>query len=178
MKQYTVGLLNALMLSLAWSSAVAQPITYFFSGQITGERAQNSIFSGGIGDQFSGYFSYDPTAVAIQPGYYPLLQFSIDGKSLDFSNGTEIPFLPGIYVQPGGFSGLPSQIDIRGFYLPAAADGLNDNGSTSIVFSDFTGSVFTSSGLPTTLNLDSSDEPFIVGEIFGHHPYQPKIKVL
>ncbi len=120
MKRRLGGFLGGLMVVLAWSSPAIQPPAYYFSGQITGKRAHASVFNGDIGDQFSGYFSYDPAAAAIYPGFYPLPGFSIDGKCLNFVNGTDIPFLPGVVVQAPLRPGIGLEfLEIRGFDLAA-----------------------------------------------------------
>jgi hypothetical protein len=166
-KQRLTAVLSVLVLSLTWSSFADGPVTYFFSGQVTEQRTQNSVFTGGIGDSSSGYFTYDPTAAAISFGYYPLVDFRLDGKALNFANGTEIPFLPGVLVRDGP----ADMLEIRGFYLPAAAGDPTDNGSTSLVLTDFTGSVFVNNSLPATLSLASFNDARIVGPVFVSSPF-------
>lgn len=141
----------------------AEPLTFSFSGQITERRTEGSVFSGNIDEQFSGYFSYDPDAIAIDYGsYYPLLDFTVDGKSLNFATGSEIPYLPGVIVHDG----FDDFIEIRGFYLPAVGQS-GENGATSIYFADWTGSVFNDNSLPTTLSLSSFNDKRLIGPIFG-----------
>jgi hypothetical protein len=159
-----------LLFSLCVIRCAGQSVIYNFSGQITQERASASVFTGGIGDTFSGSFSYDPTASSISPQgwtyFYPLTAFSIDGHSLNVPNGTEIPYLPGVGVRPGmlGF------IEIRGFYLPASATDPTDNGSTSLMFVDASGLVITNPTLPSTLELSEFSSATITGPIFVSSP--------
>jgi len=160
------------VLGLLWAgSAPATPITFYFSGQITGERTQNSVFTGNVGDSFSGSFSYDTTAASTLPpsqfGFYPLISFNVDGHSLNFSNGVDLPDIPGVLVEDGGDPVIPDWIEIRGFYPAATASDPNDNGSVDIRLTDFTGVVFTSSSLPTSLSLDAFTHADVLGPFFG-----------
>ena len=155
----------------ACSSHSADSLTFLFSGDITQKRAQASAFSGALGGTFSGSFTYDPTATAIYFGYFPLLAFSIDGHSLNFSNGTGVPFLPGVIVQPPIIPGLAGSIEIRGFNLAAAAADPTDNGSTSLDFEDLSGLVVANQTLPTMLNLSSFSDAQVEGPIFGSSPF-------
>jgi hypothetical protein len=91
-KHLLLGLLNVILLAWgAWSSPAAEPLRFFFTGQITERRSLHSVFAGGVGDPFSGYFSFDSTAVDLDPGgsigYYPLPEFSVDGILPDFLRG-------------------------------------------------------------------------------------------
>jgi hypothetical protein len=156
-----------LALSLARDTP-AQTLMFDFAGQITQKRAQNSAFSNSVGGQFSGSFSYDAAAVNLEPpgdplGYYPLISFTLDGKSINVSNGAAIPFIPGLIVNPLPFG---MSIEIRGFDLPAAAGDPNDNGSTSVLFRGFTGFVLPSNAPPTAIDPGSFTNAEIIGPIF------------
>ena len=164
-KRYVVALVSALALMPCWTMLDAEPVIFFFSGQITERRAQNRVFTQPNTDQFYGYFSYDTAATAISFGYYPLLSFGIDGNSLNFSNGTGSPFIPGVIILGAGLPG-PAHIEIRGFYLPAAAADPADSGSTALVFTDFTGTVLTDYNLPTSLSLSSFGDAGLIGPDF------------
>jgi hypothetical protein len=161
---------GALLLVMTWSSPAMQPCTYYFSGQITSKRAQASVFTGGIGGQFSGYFSYDLAAVPISGSYYPLLDFSIDGQELNVPNGTDIPFLPGIVILAPSAPGGMGMLEIRGFDLSAAAADPTDNGSTSLGFLDLRGRVVTNNTPPASLDLASFTDVRVTGPSFVSSP--------
>jgi hypothetical protein len=174
MKPAALSLLGIVTLLQTGFSSTAAPLRFYFSGQITQTRPIDSVFTGGVGSSFSGYFSYDTAAADLDPpgpiGFYPLLEFSVDGKSLNVATGSSPPFIPGVIVQDGGLPGLPDMLDFRGFYLPALGDP-NDNASTDIVFTDFTGAVFHNGSLPTSLSLSSFTDARVVGPVFGSSPF-------
>ena len=175
-KRYVIALLSALALMPCWTRLSAEPVIFFFSGQITERRAQNSVFTQPNTDQFYGYFSYDTVATTDGFGHYPLISFSIDGNSLNFSSSPSPPGIPGITVRNGnGFPGSVDAIDIQGFYPPAAANP-NDGGYIDIRLIDSAGLVFTNNSLPTSLDLSSFDmanllsSPIVLGP---SPPYVP-----
>ena len=169
-KPHVIALLSALALLPGWTRLAAEPVRFFFSGQITDRRAEGSVFTDSNSDTFSGYFSYDTAATAIYPGHFPLLMFSIDGNSLNFSTGPDIPFIPGVIIPNLGIPDAPGRIDIRGFYLPAAAENPYDNGSTALSFTDFSGLRFTNATPPANLSLSMFDYMVLAGPSFSSDP--------
>ena len=160
-KRYFVAVWSALALIPAGLNLSAAPLIFFFSGQITERRAQNSVFTEPDTDQFYGYFSYDTSATAVG-GAYPLLSFSVDGNPLDSTNNSWLPQLPGIIVRNDGVTGIGDSMEIVGFYPPATAN-YKDDGSIAIQFTDSSGLVFTNSSLPTSLSLSSFDKAVLFG---------------
>ena len=146
-------------------------VTYYFTGLVTQERSSVSVFNEPVGSTFSGSFSYNPAATAFYPNYFPLVSFNLDGHNLDVSNGTSIPFVPGVLLSPSLPPGAGfSMIEIRGFFLPAAQADPTDNGSTSLVFQDFVGNAITNSALPTSLSLSEFTDSIVVGPVFVSSP--------
>ena len=169
-KRYVVAVWSALALVPAGPKLSAAPVVFFFSGQITERRATNSVFTEPDTDQFYGYFSYDTTATVIGRNLYPLLSFSVDGNSLNFTNSTLVPAygIPGILINNGRFGGS-DDVQIQGFYPPAST-GFYDKGSITISFIDQTGQVFTNNDLPTSLSLSSFDSARLGPSTIGIRP--------
>ena len=169
MKTRLFALLSTLALMPAGLRLSAEPVIFFFSGQITERRAENSVFTEPDTDQFYGYFSYDPAATG-NWNFYPLLSFSVDGNSLNFTNSTLVPAygIPGILINNGRFGGS-DDVQIQGFYPPAST-GFYDKGSITISFIDQTGQVFTNNDLPTSLSLSSFDSARLGPSTIGIRP--------
>jgi len=164
-KELFAALVSALALMPAGTKLCAEPLIFFFSGQITELRAQNSVFTEPNTDQFYGYFSYDTAATHISVTGYPLLSFSLDGNSLTFTNFT-MPFgVPGISLTGSG-RGFLDTMTIGGFYPPAGS-GPYDDGSIAIWLIDPTGLAFTTNGLPGSLNLASFRLAYLGGPVWG-----------
>ena len=155
LKKHFIVFASALTLMPTATKLTAEPVVFFFSGQITERRAENSVFTEPDTDQFYGYFSYDTAATHISVTGYPLLSFSLDGNSLIFTNFT-MPFgIPGISLTGSG-RGFLDTMAISGIYPPAESDPYDDAGMT-IWLIDPTGLAFTTNGLPVSLNLASFD---------------------
>ena len=154
-KRYFVAVWSVFALISAGLNLSAAPVVFFFSGQITERRAENSVFTEPDTDQFYGYFSYDTAATHISVTGHPLLSFSLDGNSLNFTNFT-MPFgIPGISLTGSG-RGFLDTMTIGGIYPPAES-GPYDDADITIWLVDSTGLAFSTNGLPASLNLASFD---------------------
>ncbi|MFC7336818.1 hypothetical protein ACFQY0_06495 [Haloferula chungangensis] len=160
-------------------SASAATLLFSFTGQITEKRGRDvSVFTGEVGGEFTGFFSYDTSSLnesRSSSGFYDLIDFKLDGRSLNVSTGPEIPFRAGVFVHDGGDS--DDWLEVRGFYLPAMAtvgiDGFNDNGAISIWLFDSTGGAFSDGILPEAIDLSQFDDTRAIGPIFGVSPFGP-----
>jgi len=157
-----VVLVSALALMPTATKLCAEPVIFFFSGQITERRAQNSVFTEPDTDQFYGYFSYDTSATRNDSGSYPLIEFSIDGNSLNSANAPYVNPLIGISIHISGWLGLGSMLEIEGLYPPAGRSPYDD-GSVVIRLFDSSGSVLSNNSLPTSLSLSSFDSAYLLG---------------
>ena len=164
-KRYFVALLSALALMPAWTKLAAEPLIFFFSGDITSRRATNSVFTEPNTDQFYGYFSYDTAARSLAPGEYPVISFSIDGNDLAVPP-TNSPF-PLPYASIMVLNRIPSAggdtLYIQGFYPQAG-------GRITIQFTDSSGLLFTNNNLPTRLDLASFDKAYLQGPLLYPPP--------
>jgi len=165
-KRCCVALLSALALMPAEMKLSAEPVIFFFSGQITERRAQNSVFTEPNSDTFYGYFSYDTAATPGLYNLYALLSFSIDGNSLNFTNGAPPVGLPGISLSSSTYPMTLDTMTLHGFYPPAYS-GPSDVGDIAIWLVGSTGFAFTTNGLPSTLNLSSFRLAYLRGPVWG-----------
>lgn len=169
---FAIPAVAALAVSLAMGSAHATPLSYTFSGEITGFDAASAASGGlgpiAIGDSFSGSFTYDPDATLITGGsgvsvYNAVSHIEAGVHGLTLSSNTR-PGWSDFTVADGS----PDSLAIDTF----PGDWLNaltyNTGSTFACFGmsclpyyqrldliDVSGQAFGSEALPAALNLAS-----------------------